>query len=92
MEQIDNNTIKTDSKPERTPRGRLAKAAQIISDTFMPLLIPVYCMAIAMWITPLQVLPERTRIGATLGVAIITTAIPMALLLLLMRAGRISDV
>lgn len=76
------------AKPETRP---LRRAAQIVSDVFSPMLAPTYCMAMAMWITPLQILPERTRMGATLGVAIITAAIPMALLLLLFRAGRISD-
>ena len=44
-----------------------------------------------MWITPLQMLPERTRLGATLGVAVITAVVPMAILLLMLKAGRISD-
>ena len=69
----------------------LQKAAQVVSDIFSPLLVPTYGMAMVMWITPLQVLPERTRIGATLGVAIITAVIPLCLLLLLYRTGKISD-
>lgn len=71
--------------------GALRRAAQIISDIFSPLLVPTYCMAMAMWITPLQILPERTRMGATLGVAIITAVIPLCLLLLMYRTGKISD-
>ena len=61
-----------------TPKSGLRRAAQIVSDVFSPLLAPTYCMAMAMWITPLQILPESTRMGATLGVAIITGAIPLA--------------
>lgn len=82
----------TPSPAPAAPKGsRLHRAAQIVSDVFSPLLAPTYCMAMAMWITPLQILPERTRMGATLGVAIITGAIPLCLLLLLFRAGRIAD-
>lgn len=79
----------TDKRPKaRTP---LQKAAQIISDILSPLLVPTYCMAMAMWITPLQVLPERTRLGSTLGVAFITAIVPLMLLLALLRLGRVSD-
>ncbi len=79
-------------EPPSRPRGSaLRKAAQIVSDVFSPLLLPTYCMALAMWITPLQVLPERTRIGATIGVAVITAVIPTAILLLMLRTGRIAD-
>ena len=63
----------------------------MLSDLFSPLLAPTYCMAMAMWITPLQILPERTRLGSTIGDAIITAAIPLCLLLLLHRTGRITD-
>ncbi|MDE6137752.1 MAG: phosphatase PAP2 family protein [Muribaculaceae bacterium] len=80
------------SPPHSAPKGgRLKRAAQIVSDVFSPLLAPTYCMAMAMWITPLQILPESTRMGATLGVAIITGAIPLCLLLLLFHTGRIAD-
>lgn len=78
-------------QPKKPRGGILRKAAQIVSDVFSPLLMPTYCMAMAMWITPLQVLPEHTRIGATIGVAVITAAIPMAVLLLMLRTGHISD-
>ena len=71
--------------------GLLVKISHVVSDVFSPLLLSTYCMALAMWITPLQVLPERTRIGATIGVAVITAVIPLGILLLLLRLGRISD-
>ena len=48
-------------------------------------------MAMAMWITPLQILPERTRMGATLGVAFITGILPLCVLLLMLRAGMVTD-
>lgn len=84
MEQNTNTTS--------APAGRLSRAAQIVSDIFSPLPIPTYCMAMAMWITPLQVLPESTRMGATLGVAGITGLIPLCLLLLLVRTGIVKDI
>lgn len=67
------------------------KIAQIVSDVFSPLLLPTYCMAMAMWITPLQALPERNRMIATLGVFVITGIIPFIFIKLLMRLGRVSD-
>ncbi|MDE6285639.1 MAG: phosphatase PAP2 family protein [Muribaculaceae bacterium] len=73
------------------PRSFLDRAAQIVSDVLSPLAVPTYCMAMAMWITPLQILPERTRMGATLGVAFITGVLPLCVLLLMLRAGMVSD-
>lgn len=74
-----------------TPRPVLERVAQIVSDVLSPLAVPTYCMAMAMWITPLQILPERTRMGATLGVAFITGVVPLCVLLLMLRAGMVSD-
>lgn len=73
------------------PRPILERAAQIVSDVLSPLAVPTYCMAMAMWITPLQILPERTRMGATLGVAFITGILPLCVLLLMLRAGMVAD-
>ncbi|MDE6498858.1 MAG: phosphatase PAP2 family protein [Muribaculaceae bacterium] len=73
------------------PRPVLDRVAQIVSDVLSPLAVPTYCMAMAMWITPLQILPERTRMGATLGVAFITGIVPLCVLLLMLRAGMVSD-
>lgn len=69
----------------------IIKTSQTISDIFSPLLIPTYCMAIAMWVTPLQALPERNRLIATFGVLLITGLIPFALIALLIKLGKISD-
>lgn len=81
----------TPHKEAPAAKNRLRRAAQIASDVLSPLLVPTYCMAMAMWITPLQILPESTRMGATLGIAVITAAIPLCLLLIMHRMGRISD-
>jgi hypothetical protein len=65
--------------------------AHIISDIFSPLLIPTYGMILAMWITPMRSLPEGNRIFATIMVAIITGAMPFAMLMALSRIGKVSD-
>ncbi|MDE6454106.1 MAG: hypothetical protein K2L27_07885 [Muribaculaceae bacterium] len=82
MEANDNTTAKP---------GALRRTAQIVSDVFSPLLVPTYCMAMAMWITPLQILPERTRLGATLGVAVITAVLPLCVLLVMHTTGHVTD-
>lgn len=69
----------------------ITKASQAISDIFSPLLIPTYCMAIAMWVTPLQALPERNRMLATLGVLLITGLVPFSFIALLIKLGKVSD-
>ncbi|MDE5643590.1 MAG: hypothetical protein K2I56_08880 [Muribaculaceae bacterium] len=64
---------------------------QIISDVFSPLLIPTYAYTIMMWLTPLVVLPERTRLVTMAVVALITAVLPTAAILTLRRLGKVSD-
>lgn len=75
----------------RLPFLSAERWSQIISDIFSPLLVPTYGMAMAMWMTGLKVLPERSRLMATLIVGIITGLIPLAALLGMHRAGMIDD-
>ncbi len=63
--------------------------ARYISTFFLPILIPTYCMAIAMWITPLAVISENTRLGATIMVLVITALAPMTYLIAMVRLGRL---
>lgn len=70
----------------------LWRAARYISAIFSPLLIPTYAVAVAMWITPLNTTPENVRFMACMLVLFITGGIPMAMLLTLLRLGRITDV
>lgn len=65
--------------------------AQIVSDVFSPLLVPTYAMALAMWITPLRVLPESGRLLATGFVALITAVVPFLAIMALIRLGHVSD-
>lgn len=70
----------------------LSRAARYVSAVFSPLLIPTYAVAMAMWITPLNTTPENVRFMACVLVLFITGGIPMAMLLTLLRLGRITDV
>ncbi len=70
----------------------LWRTARYISAIFSPLLIPTYAVAVAMWITPLNTTPENVRFIACMFVLFITGGIPMAMLLTLLRLGRITDI
>ena len=61
--------------------------ATFISIFFSPLLIPTYCVALAMWITPLVDLPENIRMVATLMVLLITAVVPAIYLGVLKKIG-----
>lgn len=67
------------------------RRAQIFSDVFCPLLVPTYGMAVAMWVTPLRVLPEKARLLATLLIAIITGLAPLCFIVALKKVGLVSD-
>jgi membrane-associated phospholipid phosphatase len=70
---------------------RIHKSALWISGVFSPLLIPTYCMTLAMWVTILNHVPEKSRLIATFVVLFITALIPLGIIIGLMRAGRVSD-
>lgn len=76
----------TDSAVKKMPRW-----AQIVSDVCSPLLLPTYAMALAMWITPLRVLPESNRLVATAMVAVLTALVPCLAIMILFRLGKVSD-
>lgn len=91
---VDNRpTLLTTGETEPGPKAidRPTFWANIISGTFSPLLIPTYAMAIAMWITPLNVTSENTRFLISLMVLFITGPIPFAMLLTLLKARRITN-
>lgn len=62
--------------------------ARMVSAFFSPLLIPTYCVALAMWLTPLSHLSENTRLLATIVVLAITALIPTACMAALIRTGH----
>lgn len=74
-------------KPHR-PINRLATLA---SSVFTPLLMPTYAMVVALWLTPMRILPWATRAWCTLGIFFITALIPAAIIIILIRTGRASD-
>ncbi len=72
------------------------KILKVISDffsgVFIPLLVPTYAFAMALWVSPLAVLPERIRFLSSLVIFLITTLPPLATILFLMRKGKVKDV
>lgn len=75
--------------------NQLHKALKItavaVSDVFSPLLMATYAMIVALWLTPMRLLPTDVRAWSTVGVFLITGVIPAALVALLMRMGHVSD-
>lgn len=69
----------------------LINAAQVVSDTFSPLLIPTYGMAMAMWLTSLRTLPERNRLIVTVYIAVLTGLFPLIYIMVMRRLNRVSD-
>ncbi|MDE5632335.1 MAG: hypothetical protein K2I54_05945 [Muribaculaceae bacterium] len=67
-------------------------AAHVLSDVFSPMLLPSYAMIAALTLTPMCLLPTSPKIWATAGVAFITAIIPMLVILILIRMGKVSDV
>lgn len=76
---------------DKTDNRRGPRWAQIVSDVFSPLLMPTYGMAMAMWITPLRAVPESNRLIATLIVAAVTALVPLGVIMLLLKLGKVSD-
>lgn len=81
--------MQTDEQEQSVPV--VTRVAQIISDVFSPLLLPTYSMILILAITPLSVLPLRTRLLSVLAIAFITAFIPTATIFTLIRMGRVSD-
>ncbi|MCM1451394.1 MAG: hypothetical protein NC102_03990 [Clostridium sp.] len=76
---------------EQDKKGIVNTASLVLSGVFSPLLVPTYACAIALWITRLSILPERTRFLLSLIVFMVTAVVPMAVIILMMRMGKVSD-
>lgn len=74
-----------------TRRSGVERRAQIISDILSPILVPTIAMTLAMWVTSLRVLPERSRLIATLIIFAVTGIIPLVAIIILQRLGLVSD-
>ena len=70
----------------------LMRTASIASDVFSPLLMPTYALVIALWLTPMFMLPFGVRAWSTIGVFFLTGVVPGLAVFMLMRMGKVSDV
>lgn len=77
---------------EKRQYTALERVAQVISDLFSPIVLPAYMMAVAMWLSPLIVVPERTRLVSMAVVVALTAVVPTAVILTLIKLGKVKDV
>lgn len=70
----------------------IIRLSNIFSSVFAPLFVPTYGMIIALTVTPLRGLPVGTRILSTLVVMAATALIPLAVLVIMKRTGKITDI
>lgn len=77
-------------QPQQPPKW-LDTTAKVLSAIFSPLMVPTYACAVALWITPLVLTSEKTRLLICLAIFLITTTLPLASIILMMRAGKIKD-
>lgn len=80
-----------ETRDNRPSGGPIEKVSLWLSAVFSPLLVPTYACAIALWITPLAVLSERTRLLLSLLIFAFTAAVPMATIIFMIRAGKVAD-
>lgn len=66
--------------------------SNIFSGVFLPLLVPTYAYIIVLWTTGLSHSPVRLKWISTAVVFIITALLPFAVIMFLMRKGKVSDV
>lgn len=81
----------TTETPAKKKRDVLQTVSLTLSGLLSPLLVPTYACAMTLWITPLAILPERMRFVLAAIIFLITAAVPMGLIIYLMRTGRVSD-
>ena len=77
---------------EKVKHTVLERLAQVLSDLFSPIVLPAYMMAVAMWLTPLSVAPERIRLVTMVVVVVLTAIVPTAVILTLIKLGKVKDV
>lgn len=66
--------------------------SNFFSGVFLPLLVPTYSYAIALWTTPLSHAQEKVRLISSIVVFALTALIPLATIMFLMKKGKVSDV
>lgn len=67
------------------------KIARLISFVFGPPIVPVYGMAIALWLSMLRVLPLSTRLWVLGVVALMICVVPLVCIWALWKLGHLSD-
>lgn len=70
---------------------RLHCISSFFSGILSPLLMPVYGMSIALWLSPLVLVPLSTRINILLVIFLLTTVLPIIIILGLKAMGVIED-
>lgn len=95
-ESTDIDKAVSQKSPSSDPAGNNPKILVVLSNffsgIFLPLLVPTYAYIIALWTTYLSLYPERLRLISSVVVFAITALVPLAVILFLMRRGRVSDV
>lgn len=66
--------------------------ADLFSGLFLPLLVPTYAYIIAICTTHLSQTPVRIKFISSAVVFALTAVVPLAVILFLMRRGKVSDV
>lgn len=67
------------------------KIALVLSGVFSPLIVPTYACVTALWISILVILPEKVRFFISLLVLVVTTLIPLAAIIFMIKTGKVSD-
>lgn len=95
-DNVDKKLEQTVSASGSADAGHNSKALVVLSNffsgVFLPLLVPTYTYAIALWTTPLSHSPEKVRFISSIVVFAITALIPLATIMFLMKKGKVSDV
>lgn len=68
------------------------KISNVVSMVFSPLFVPLYGMVESLEATPLHTLPTSSRMTSIIVVALLTAVLPLLILYLMKRAGKISDI
>lgn len=66
-------------------------ASQILSAVFSPLLVPTIATFMALWLSRLSFLSNGTKLSVAVIVFALTCLVPMAVIVLMMKMGKVSD-
>lgn len=66
-------------------------ASQTLSAVFSPVLVPTIATFMALWLSRLSALPLGTRLSVAVIVFAITCLVPVAVIVMMMKMGKVSD-